>query len=403
MISAGDADSATSSRRLAWLSDSALTDRSPEDFLGELLRRLCETLSFDVAAILLLDQHAQQLVTTAAVGLEEEVRQRFRLPVGVGFAGMVARLRQPVRKANVDPGDIASPVLRAKNVSSLAGVPVLVDDDLVGVLKVGTLHPRNFTDDDIQLLQRVADRAAAASQIRRSALDSEAALALQRGLLPTRLPYVPGVDLAARYVPGQDAGVGGDWYDVFLLPDEWLGIVVGDVSGHGLRAAVVMGRLRSALRAYALDHPDPAEVLRRLDRKIHHFEAGSLATAIYALIPPDRNSVLISNAGHPPPVLAVPGRKTRIQDIAADLPLGVGHETPPRRTTTIELRPESVIVFYTDGLVERRRQPIAHGIKQLLRVVKPMPADDVCQAIMAGMDTTHASDDIALLAIKRLV
>ena len=286
--------------------------------------------------------------------------------------------------------------------SALAGVPVLADDDLVGVLKVGTLQPRSFTDDDMRLLQRVADHAATASQARRNNLDGEAALALQRGLMPTQLPHVPGVDLAARYVPGQDAGVGGDWYDVFLLPDGWLGVVVGDVSGHGLPAAVVMGRLRSALRAYALDDPDPAEVLRRLDRKIHHFEAGSLATALYALIPPDRRSVLISNAGHPPPVLATPAEEARLQDIPADLPLGIGDETAHRRTTRIELRPESVIVFYTDGLIERRRQPISDGINQLLAVVKPMPADDVCQAIMTGMDTTHASDDIALLAVRRI-
>ena len=311
VISADAADRETRLHQLGSLTDAELTTLDPEDFLAELLRRLCDALGLDVAAILLLDQHAQQLVTTAAVGLEEEVRQRFRLPVGVGFAGKVARLRRPITAENVNPDEIASPVLRAKNVRSLAGVPVLIDDDLVGVLKVGTLQPRTFTDDDIRLLQRAADRAATASQTRRNTLDSQAALALQRGLLPTRLPSVPGIDLAARYVPGQDAGVGGDWYDVFLLPDDSLGIVVGDVAGHGLPSAVVMGRLRSALRAYALEHSDPAEVLTRLDRKIHHFEAGNLATAIYAVIPPDRNRALISNAGHLPPVLAVPGQQAR--------------------------------------------------------------------------------------------
>ncbi len=401
MISADAADRESRLRELGLLSEAELTTLSPEDFLAEQLRRLCDVLRLDVAAILLLDQHAQQLVTTAAVGLEEEVRQRFRLPVGVGFAGKVARFRRPFTAENVRPDQIASPVLRAKNVHSLAGVPVLIDDDLVGVLKVGTLQPRTFTDDDIRLLQRAADRAATASQARRNTLDSQAALALQRGLLPTRLPSVPGIELAARYVPGQDAGVGGDWYDVFLLPDDSLGIVVGDVAGHGLPCAVVMGRLRSALRAYALEHSDPAEVLTRLDRKIHHFEAGSLATAIYAVIPPDRNCALFSSAGHLPPVLAIPGHEAQVQDVEPDLPLGIGAKAP-RQTTSIGLPRESVMVLYTDGLVERRRQPIADGLKQLLSLVKPMSAEEACQAIMAGMDTTHASDDIALLTLRRV-
>ena len=114
MVSAGPGNSATKAQQLAWLTDGELANLSPEDFLAELLRRLCKTLGLDVAAILLLDQHAQQLVTTAAVGLEEEVRQRFRLPVGVGFAGKVAKLRRPVAQADVLPGDIASPVLQPR-------------------------------------------------------------------------------------------------------------------------------------------------------------------------------------------------------------------------------------------------------------------------------------------------
>ena len=201
MISADDADRESRLQLLGSWTDAELTTMEPEDFLKELLRRLCSALQLDIAAILLLDQHAQQLVTTAAVGLEEEVRQRFRLAVGAGFAGTVARLRRPISVEHVNPDDIASPVLRAKNVASLAGVPVLIDDELVGVLKVGTIQPRLFTNDDIRVLQRAADRAAAASQARRTTLDSAAALALQRGLLPTRLPYIPGIDLAARYIP----------------------------------------------------------------------------------------------------------------------------------------------------------------------------------------------------------
>ena len=244
-------------------------------------------LETDIASVMLLDVHAHQLVTTAAKGLEEELRIGFRLSVGRGFAGQVAQQGTPLIIEDVRPEDVASDVLRQRGVRSLLGVPMQPGGDLVGVLVVGSLAARSFADDDVKLLQLVADRASMASQVRLNRQDRLAALALQRSLLPTRLPAVPGLELAARYVPGHDTGVGGDWYDVFVLPTGWLGIVVGDVSGHGLAAAVVMGRLRSALRAYALECEDPADALMRLDRKIHHFEAGSLATALYAMVAPD--------------------------------------------------------------------------------------------------------------------
>jgi sigma-B regulation protein RsbU (phosphoserine phosphatase) len=397
-------DAADREQRLEYLgslTEAELADLDPEEFLAELLRRLCGILKVDIAVILLLDQHAQQLVTTAAVGLEEEVRQRFRLAVGDGFAGRVAARQIPITTERVHLDDVQSPFLKAKNVRSLAGVPIMAGGTLIGVLKIATTEPRTFTSDDVRLLEAGAERAAIASQQRVNHLDRQAALALQRGLLPTRLPVVPGMEFAARYVPGQDVGVGGDWYDVFRLPDDWLGIVVGDVSGHGLAAAVVMGRLRSALRAYALDCADPAEVLGRLDRKIHHFETGNLATALYAMISPNRNSILISIAGHPPPILAAPGEPTHLLDLPADLPLGIGDRGQARRSTEFDLPPGGLIVCYTDGLVERRRQPITEGLARLRAAVLPQPAEEVCQKIMATMHTTHASDDIAIVTARR--
>lgn len=296
-------------RQLEAITDMALSRLAVADLLDELLDRVRELLDVDTAAILLMDVHARQLVATAAKGLEEEVRQGFRVSVGRGFAGRIAQTRRPLAIDDVTPDDVVNPVLLDKGIRSLLGVPMFAGDEVVGVLHIGSLTHRVFTADDIHLLRLVADRAGIAGQMRSTKLDQAAALALQRSLLPAQLPGVPGVDMAARYVPGHDFGIGGDWYDVFTLPSGWLGVVIGDVSGHGLGSAVVMGRVRSALRAYALVCDDPASALTLLDRKVHHFETGNLTTALYGMISPDRSTIHLSLAGHLPPVLAAPGRR----------------------------------------------------------------------------------------------
>lgn len=234
-------------------------------------------------------------------------------------------------------------------------------------------------------------------------LDAEhaAALALQRSLLPARLPDIPGVELAARYVPGHAFGIGGDWYDVFTLPSGWLGVVIGDVSGHGLASAVVMGRVRSALRAYALICDDPAEALTLLNRKVHHFEAGSLTTALYAMISPGRDRIVLSSAGHLRPVLVRPGAAAELADIPVDPPLGIGNRMPPRRTGTVAFPPGAVLLCYTDGLIERRDEVIDIGLARLIGLVKADNAERVCATVMAAGDTEQPGDDVAVLAVRR--
>jgi hypothetical protein len=240
-------------RRVHSLTDAALSRLSLEDLLVELLDRIRELLGTDTATVLLHDPAAGELYATAAVGLEEEVRQGVRIPLGEGFAGRIAAGLRPVEVHLIDPTTVVNPLLWEKNLKALLGVPMLVAGDLVGVLHVGTFTPRRFTEEDTGLLQVAADRIALAVRAEASVTDRAAAAALQRSLLPAVLPAVPGLEFAARYVPGAASGVGGDWYDVFELPGDRLGVVIGDVAGHGLAAAVVMGRLRSALRAYALD------------------------------------------------------------------------------------------------------------------------------------------------------
>ena len=389
-------------RRLEAVTDAALGHLDAADLLDELLERVRDLLGVDTVALLLLDAHAQQLVATAAKGLEEEVRRGFRLAVGRGFAGRVAALRQPVTLDEIGPGDVVNPVLVEAGVRSLLGVPMMAGGELVGVLHVGSRTPRKFTDDDVKLLQLVADRAAAAAQVRAHRLEQTAALALQRSLLPATLPGLAGMDLAARFVPGHEFGVGGDWFDVFTLPSGWVGVVVGDVSGHGLQAAVVMGRIRSALRAYALICDDPAEALSMLDRKIRHFETASLATVLYAMIAPDRTRAVISLAGHFPPVLAQPGRPAAAAQVPVDPPVGMDPARVRRRSTTLPWAPGAVLIGFTDGLVERRDRIIDDGIAELVAAVRAgVSAEQVCTEVMTAIDTENPIDDVALLVIRR--
>jgi len=387
-------------RDLQLISDTALSRLDHHDFLPVLLNRAKDILHADTAALLLLDSPSGQLVATAAAGLEEEVRQGVRIPVGQGFAGRVAATAGPVILDHVDHTTVLNPILMEKGVRSLLGVPLIADGEVIGVLHVGSLTPRTFTSEDASLLQLAADRAALAVRSVRSADDRIAAEALQRSLLPSALPTVPGVQIAARYVPGSGV-VGGDWYDVFILPSGELGVVIGDVAGSGLPAAIVMGRMRSALRAYALETTDPAEVLDRLDRKMQHFEPGALATVLYAVLDPALDRAYLSSAGHLAPVTAVPGEAGEVADIAPGLMIGVDARAR-RRVTTVKIAYGAVLCLYTDGLVERREYPLDEGLARLCGAVAAQAPEEVCAAVMGALvGGAAAHDDIALLTLRR--
>jgi anti-anti-sigma factor len=278
------------------------------------------------------------------------------------------------------------------------GAPLLAGGKVLGVLHVGTLRPRAFTSYDVDLLQLAADRAAVAVQALTAALDRAATRTLQLSLLPYALPPVGGLRMAARYVPGTGT-VGGDWYDVFPLPSGGVCAVIGDVAGTGLQAAVIMGRARSVLRAYALEVADPAEIISRLDRKLRYFEPGAMATVQCAIISPSHDQVHLSSAGHLPPIIAIPGQPAAPAGIARDLPVGV--PGPNRRQVTrLAFPPGAVLCLYTDGLVERRDQPIDEGIARLAAAVTAGDPEAGCTTVMAAMarHSTHR-DDVALLMI----
>ena len=387
-------------RDIQSITDAALSRLDDQDFLVELVERVKAVLRTDTAAVLLLDHWSGNLIATAAAGLEEEVRQGVRIPVGRGFAGRIAAERRPVILDHVDHSTVLNPILMTKGIRALLGVPMVAGGGVVGVMHVGSLTPREFTPDDVDLLQLAADRAATAVQSLSVRADRIAVAALQQSLLPSALPAIRGAQLAARYVPGRGV-VGGDWYDVFTLSSGELCVVIGDVAGSGLPAAVIMGRMRSALRAYALQSADPAKVLDRLDRKMQHFEPGAMATVAYAVFDRSMDRAHIASAGHLAPVFAAPGQPAVLSDGAGGLMIGLDPGIR-RRVTTVKVPPGTLLCFYTDGLVERPEIPLDEGLAKLCQAVTAEPPESVCASVMAAMvGTESVRDDIALLVFRR--
>ncbi|QFZ19803.1 PP2C family protein-serine/threonine phosphatase [Saccharothrix syringae] len=389
-------------RVLEAVTDGTLRELDLEKVFEVLLWRVRELFAVDTATILLTDPGGGQLVARAASGLEEEVFQGVRVPVGSGFAGRVAQSRAAVQIDHVDESTVVNPLLWERGLRVMLGVPMVAQGELTGVLHVGSVTARRFTEEETDLLQLVADRLAMAAHMRRSNSERVAASMLQDSLLPGQLPSPEGWELAARYVPGADVGVGGDWYDVFPLPGGRVGLVIGDVVGKGLDAAIVMGRLRSALRAYALEFGDPAEVLAKLDRKASHFEAHTMATVAYAVIDTVSGRMELALAGHLPPVLAVPGAVPVFVEAPLGPPIGYDLAVSGRRGAVVEVPPGAVFVLYTDGLVERRWEDLDERLELLRGVVEPARPEAVCVRIMTALvGDRPATDDIALVVVGR--
>jgi phosphoserine phosphatase RsbU/P len=210
------------------------------------------------------------------------------------------------------------------------------------------------------------------------------------------------VQFATRYVPAEEGGVGGDWYDAFVLPSGDLWIMTGDVAGHGLGPAIVMGRLRSAIRAYALEGYEPATVLALADRKLQFFEPGLMATVLCAMARPPYDTIELASAGHPPPVLAVPDGPATLIEVPVTVPLGVLADAR-RISMTLELPLGSVFLAYTDGLIERRGESLDAGLQRLVDAATASHPEIVCRTVMEALvGSSVPRDDIAVLALRHV-
>jgi PAS domain S-box-containing protein len=228
---------------------------------------------------------------------------------------------------------------------------------------------------------------------------------LQRSLLPDRLPEIPGVLLAARYVPAtSDMEIGGDWYDVVQLPDGRVGLAIGDVAGHGLRAASTMGQMRMALRVCALEERSPNRVVTRLRHLARGLLDAEFATLVYLVFDPDSGTVRFANAGHPPPLVDRGAEGASYLEGGLGPPLGAVGFPDRYLDVTYHLAAGSTLFLFTDGLVERRGATIRDGLDRLKTLVADSDEDleAMCDHLLFAMVGSDVSDDVALLALRQV-
>jgi serine phosphatase RsbU (regulator of sigma subunit) len=297
-------------------------------------------------------------------------------------------------------------VMRALGLSSAIVVPLSTRGRTLGALTlIHTESGRRYDEEDLRLAQEFAGRAAiAVANASRYAREHEAVVALQQTLLPQRLPEVQGVEFGVRYVPAaSELAVGGDWYDCFELSDGRVGVAIGDVAGHGVDAAAAMGEFRQGLRAYALDGRGPVSALERLNALVVSFSKEQMATLAYAELDPARDLLSIVRAGHPPPLLRTPpGEVIRLLE-GGGLPVGIDEETH-YEAVEVPFAPGSTLFLYTDGLVEGG-DGLDAGISQVEGVLADVSggAEDLCAEVLrAGASERSRSDDIAILALRRV-
>lgn len=390
---------------LKQISEAELSYLPLEDMLRELLERIRSHMRADTATILLLDRERGMLVARAASGIEE-VREAVQIPLGRGFAGRVATEGHPLVVDDVELADIFNPLLHEHGVRSLLGVPLLASGEVIGVLHTGTMTPRKFNDDDVNLLQLAAARAAHAIDDAQLAEQRALTGILQRTLLPTSLPSIPGLLLSCRYLAAETGiKVGGDFYDVFTLPDGRIAFVIGDVVGRGVLAACVMAEVRTALRAYAMENHGLAMIMSLLNELLLAMGRNRSATLAMLALDLETKELSVLSAGHPPALLMNASGEHTLIGSATSPPLGVGvHGEYREERATLE--PGSSLLMYTDGLVERRGELIDDGLERLANVLRtavndkrPRLANSVFQAIASQ---GPLADDVAILAVQSL-
>ncbi|NDL56327.1 SpoIIE family protein phosphatase [Phytoactinopolyspora mesophila] len=284
-----------------------------------------------------------------------------------------------------------------------AVLPLTADSGRIGAVRFAFSTEQPFESEVCRFLRAVAQQCSVA--LERALLfeqERTATASLTEGLKPPMLPIIDGLEVGARSLPGStDHVVGGDWYDVFELPDGTVSVVVGDVMGHGLSAASGMGQLRAALRALALTDADPVAVLTGLDRLVDGGGAVELATVVYFVIDPREGVVRLGDAGHLPMVRIPRDDELELIDSGTDTtPIGVAE---PRFSRRIRLGAGEILLAFTDGLVESRSRSLEEGVTELLDCLeehRQAPLDVILDTVVERLRTAGASDDLTVLALR---
>jgi serine phosphatase RsbU (regulator of sigma subunit) len=305
------------------------------------------------------------------------------------------------RKVNFEPA--VTEALLALGVHTSMLVPLIARGITLGVATFDRAeHPEPFDVADLRLASDLASRTALCiDNARLYTREHNTAVTLQRSLLPRHIPEVAGLQIAYCYQPAsQTAEVGGDWFDVIPLDGGQVALVVGDVTGHSIHAAAIMGQLRTTTETLARLGCLPEQIMAQLSGVVAEHGEETGATCLYAQYDPKTRHCRLISAGHPPAALRHPDGTAELIDIPAGVMLGVGQNHYP--ATDTELPPGSVLALYTDGLIEQPGQDIGTGTSQLARTLAASPAqplDELCDDILASLGA-RAHDDIALLLAR---
>ncbi|MFD3540587.1 SpoIIE family protein phosphatase [Streptomyces sp. NPDC058662] len=333
--------------------------------------------------------------------------QTFQIPTDTVYERVIAEGR-PMNLYQSDiPALISDP--RAQKLRSYLStlgsarlIPLVARGTVLGAVAVTRVRDREpFDEEDCVLVDELVARAALnIDNARMYTRQRQAALTLQHSLTNSALPRVTGLELTGRYLPASDHDVGGDWFDVIQLPGGRTGLVIGDVMGHGIHAAAVMGQLRTAVRTLArLDVP-PERMLRSLDAVVADLGEDEMATCVYAVHDPATGVCVIARAGHPPPAVATADGTITFLDGPPGTPLGTGGQD--FRTEEVPLPPGSLLVLYTDGLIEARDRDLDQGMDELARALHgaDQPLEQLCDGILEHLLPCAPQDDVAVLLAR---
>ncbi|MEU6166791.1 SpoIIE family protein phosphatase [Streptomyces tanashiensis] len=334
--------------------------------------------------------------------------QTFQIPLDSVYEQVVVHGRPTnlyttdIPKLFTDPRTEALRTYFATRIGSARLVPLVARGQVLGAITVTRLKTREpFDAQDCVLIDEVVARSALnIDNARLYTTQREAALTLQRSLTNNELPDVPGLELTGRYLPASSHDVGGDWFDAIALPGGRTGLVIGDVMGHGIHAAAVMGQLRTAVRTLARHDIPPARMLSSLDAVVADLGEDEMATCVYAVHDPATGGWVIARAGHPPPAVATPDGTITFLDGPPGTPLGTGaHDFG---TEEVALPGGGLLVLYTDGLIEARDRDLDQGMRQLAEALRPLdrPLDTLCDEVLVRLLAGPAQDDVAVLLAR---
>jgi GAF domain-containing protein/anti-sigma regulatory factor (Ser/Thr protein kinase) len=400
------------SERIQLMTESLSGSLTQRDVAEVVVDALVQGAGADGAALSVVVEERQLQRKLAWRGYEDETQDSWlEIPLDAPTPGNRAlRTRTMVFYETLDAlaADFpaAAKSMRVAGHASFLFVPLVAGGRTNGLVITSWASPVTLAAEDRAFIETLASQAAQALDRARH-FESERTIAetLQRSVLPVSLPRVESVQLAARYLPGtDDVDVGGDWFDAILLPNGRLGLAVGDVVGKGVQSAATMAQLRNALRAFALDQMKPSSTIARLNRLTEEMSESTFATVVYAVLDPDAGVCRFTSAGHPPPLIVGPDGRAEYAEGGRSLPLGTGVSGRYRQETRV-LPVGSTVIFYTDGLVERRSESIDEGLERLRTAVEDASGDPerLVEHILAKLVGNEGrGDDIAVLAVRLL-